>query len=147
MSSIKPFVDASEQRKRTINRIVTMAMFLAMVLPGLAFADGADQSAQDSICGILNTVNKLLSVASVVVVTIAIIFSGYQIAFAHKRISDVAPVLIGGIMIGAAAQIAKMIMGGTSTGSQCTALSGSGNGVAMLMDHLHTAVQFVQHYA
>ena len=31
---------------------------------------------------------------SVAVVTIAIIFAGYQIAFAHKRISDVAPILL-----------------------------------------------------
>ncbi|WP_199757161.1 hypothetical protein [Pedobacter sp. KBW06] len=28
-------------------------------------------------------------------------------AAAHKRISDVAPILIGGVLIGAAAQIAK----------------------------------------
>ncbi|MNJ79190.1 Type IV secretion system protein virB2 precursor [compost metagenome] len=43
-------------------------------------------------------------------VTIAVIFAGYQIAFAHKRIGDVAPVLIGGFLIGAAAQIAKMLL-------------------------------------
>lgn len=48
---------------------------------------------------------------SVAVVTIAIIFAGYQIAFAHKRISDVAPILIGGVLIGAAGQIAKMLVG------------------------------------
>ena len=49
---------------------------------------------------------------SVTVVTIAIIFAGYQIAFAHKRISDVAPILIGGVLIGAAGQIAKMLVDG-----------------------------------
>lgn len=146
MSTIKPFVDQSAQRKLMFNRMMMMAMCLAIVVPGLAFAQSADQQAQDSICGILTTINKLLSVASVVVVTIAVIFSGYQIAFAHKRISDVAPVLIGGVMIGAAAQIAKMIMGGTDSGSKCSAMSGSGNGVSMLMDHLHSAAQFVQHY-
>ena len=42
--------------------------------------------------------------------TIAVIFAGYQIAFNHKRISDVAPVLIGGFLIGAAAQIANMLL-------------------------------------
>lgn len=55
-------------------------------------------------------INALLNVASIAVVTIAIIFAGYQIAFNHKRISDVAPVLIGGFLIGAAAQIAKMLL-------------------------------------
>jgi len=149
MSTIKPFVDNSAQHKRKImlNRIAIFAICLAIIIPSLALADGADQQAQDSICGILTTINKLLTVASVVVVTIAVIFSGYQIAFAHKRISDVAPVLIGGVLIGAASQIAKMIMGGTDSGSKCSAMSGSGTGVSMLMDHLHSAVQFVQHYA
>lgn len=47
------------------------------------------------------------------------IFAGYQIAFAHKRISDVAPVLIGGVLIGAAGQIAKMLVAnGGSCGAQ-----------------------------
>ena len=43
---------------------------------------------------------------SVTVVTIAFVFAGYQIAFNHKRITDVAPVLVGAIVIGAAAQLA-----------------------------------------
>jgi type IV secretion system protein VirB2 len=50
-------------------------------------------------------------------VTIAVVFAGYQIAFAHKRIADVAPILIGGVLIGAAGQIAKMVIG--DTGQQC----------------------------
>jgi type IV secretion system protein VirB2 len=52
----------------------------------------------------------ILNVASIAVVTVAVIFAGYQIAFNHKRIGDVAPVVIGGFLIGAAAQIAKMLL-------------------------------------
>jgi type IV secretion system protein VirB2 len=63
------------------------------------------------VTGFLNNINGLLNLASIAVVTIAIIFAGYQIAFAHKRIADVAPILIGGLLIGAAAQIAKMLIG------------------------------------
>lgn len=59
---------------------------------------------------------------SVAVVTIAIIFAGYQIAFAHKRISDVAPILIGGVLIGAAGQIAKMLVGSADSCSAQTAM-------------------------
>jgi len=55
-------------------------------------------------------INSLLNVASIAVVTIAVIFAGYQIAFSHKRIGDVAPVLIGGFLIGAASQIARMLL-------------------------------------
>jgi len=38
-------------------------------------------------------------------------FAGYQIAFAHKRLSDVAPVLVGGLLIGGAATIAGWFVG------------------------------------
>jgi len=52
------------------------------------------------------------------VVTIAIVFAGYQIAFAHKRFSDVMPVLIGGFMVGGAAALASMLVsGGTTAGA------------------------------
>jgi len=138
--AIKPFVSTA-QRKPFLTRLVIMAMTAAIILPGLAFADG---DATSNVCGVLGTVNKLLNVASVAVVTIAIIFSGYQIAFAHKRISDVAPALIGGVMIGAAAQIAKMVIGGQDTSQTCGAQQLN---TSMLMDHVHSAVQFIQNYA
>ena len=65
----------------------------------------------DTTCKFATNINMILNAISVVVVTIAIVFSGYQIAFAHKRIADVAPILIGGVLIGAASQIAKMLIG------------------------------------
>ena len=65
--------------------------------------------------GVVNTfltnIGAILSAASIAVVTIAIIFAGYQIAFNNKRISDVAPILVGGLLIGGAGQIATMIIG------------------------------------
>lgn len=72
------------------------------------------------VCGFFNSLNGLLNMASIAVVTIAIVFAGYQIAFAHKRIADVAPILIGGLLIGAAAQIARMLLGPEA--GECTAL-------------------------
>jgi type IV secretion system protein VirB2 len=141
--AIKPFVNTAAQRKRVLDRAVVLAMTAAIILPGLAMAQSND--ATNSICSVLGTVNVLLNTASVIVVTIAIIFSGYQIAFAHKRIAEVAPALIGGVMIGAAAQIAKMVIGGSSTGSACGATQV--NQTTMLMDGLHSAAQFLQHYA
>ncbi|MFL6593482.1 MAG: TrbC/VirB2 family protein [Luteimonas sp.] len=81
--------------------------------PGIALAQAApDFGGTDSkVTGFLQNVNGLLNLASIAVVTIAVIFAGYQIAFAHKRIADVAPILIGGFLIGAAAQIARMLVG------------------------------------
>lgn len=51
-----------------------------------------------------------MQVASVAVVTIAVIMAGYQIAFAHKRVADVAPILVGALVIGAAGQIASWLI-------------------------------------
>lgn len=59
----------------------------------------------------------ILKVASVSIVTIAVVFAGYQIAFAHKRLSDVAPILIGGLLIGGAATIAGWFVNDWKTDS------------------------------
>jgi len=79
------------------------------LLPIVAWAQDV-AGATTRVQSFFGNINALLNVASIAVVTIAIIFAGYQIAFNHKRIGDVAPVLIGGFLIGAAAQIAKMLL-------------------------------------
>ena len=88
---------------------VTALAVAALAFPELAFAqDGS--GAKTSVTTFFTNLNGLLNVASIAIVTIAVIFAGYQIAFNHKRVGDVAPVLIGGFLIGAAAQIAKMLL-------------------------------------
>src|SRR3546814_5115639 len=79
------------------------------LLPAFAWAQDAIGE-NGAVCKFFSNINNILNIASIAVVTIAVIFAGYQIAFAHKRISDVAPVLIGGLLIGGAAQFAKMLM-------------------------------------
>jgi len=110
----------------------------SLLVAGAAMAGGNTNYAgtDGKVCGFLSNTNGLLNMASVAVVTIAVIIAGYQIAFAHKRIADVAPLLIGGCLIGAAGQLAKMLIG--DTGSTCS--SGSGSGTGML-------IQMIQHYA
>ncbi|TCZ87236.1 TrbC/VirB2 family protein [Lysobacter sp. N42] len=99
-------------RTRTPRSLLAALALLALVaLPGLAFAQSGLEGTDNDVRDFFRNINSLLNIASVAVVTIAVIFAGYQIAFAHKRISDVAPVLIGGFMIGAAAQIANMLIG------------------------------------
>lgn len=88
---------------------IAAAAVAALAFPELAFAqDGS--GATTSVTTFFTNINNLLNVASIAIVTIAVIFAGYQIAFNHKRVGDVAPVLIGGFLIGAAAQIAKMLI-------------------------------------
>jgi type IV secretion system protein VirB2 len=80
---------------------------------GLNSARGAGSSGDtlSSVTNFLGNVETILDAASIAVVTFAIIFAGYQIAFNTKRISDVAPVLIGGVLIGGATQLATMLVG------------------------------------
>ena len=88
---------------------IAAVVVAALAFPELAFAqDGS--GAKTSVTTFFTNLNGLLNVASIAIVTIAVIFAGYQIAFNHKRVGDVAPVLIGGFLIGAAAQIAKMLI-------------------------------------
>nr|UZH43822.1 TrbC/VirB2 family protein [Lysobacter antibioticus] len=98
--------------KNFVSAFGMAALFVSMlVLPEVAFAQpGGGANAEERVSGFINNLNSLLNIASIAVVTIAVIFAGYQIAFAHKRIADVAPVLIGGFLIGAAAQLANMVI-------------------------------------
>lgn len=99
---------SSDQAKKFLSPLLMAVVFVGILaMPGMAMA----QEATDRVEEFFGNLNSLLNIASIAVVTIAVIFAGYQIAFAHKRISDVAPVLIGGFLIGAAAQIARMLLG------------------------------------
>ena len=112
---------ASTQMAATCKSLLKAAILVGAVLALPAFAasnNGYDDTA-DSVCGFFGNVNNILTIASIAVVTIAVIFAGYQIAFAHKRIGDVAPILIGGLLIGAAGQIAAMVMPKNENSSKC----------------------------
>ena len=102
---------ANAQAKSVLSAFFMAVVFVgALTAPELAMA--ADEAeATDRVAEFFGNLNALLNVASIAVVTIAVVFAGYQIAFNNKRISDVAPVLIGGFLIGAAAQIANMLLG------------------------------------
>lgn len=103
--------------QRTLKTLLMAIAFAGAAFVPEVFAQGTNFGGTDQkVCGFFNNINGLLNIASIAVVTIAVIFAGYQIAFAHKRIADVAPILIGGLLIGAAGQIAKMLLG-ESTGA------------------------------
>lgn len=92
--------------------LTTSAAFAA-VTPPVASEDGGGLGV---VTTFLDNIATILNAASLVVVTIAIVFAGYQIAFNNKRISDVAPVLLGGVLIGGAGAIAGMLLAGGEVG-------------------------------
>lgn len=122
------FKPAGQHSNNGLPYFLTLAAFVAFFIAPEALATPDFGDTGQKVCGFFDNINGLLNLASIAVVTIAVIFAGYQIAFAHKRIADVAPILIGGLLIGAAAQIANMLIG--DTGQNCT--------TAMLMNVLPT---------
>lgn len=116
------------------------ALFVtALLVANVAMAtDGGYAGADKKVCGFLTNVNNILNMGSVAVVTIAVIVAGYQIAFAHKRIAEVSPILIGGVLIGAAGQLANMLIG--DTGQKCPSGGGSETGMMLIQ-------QALQYYA
>lgn len=60
--------------------------------------------------GTLSTIISWLQGIGVLVITIAIIWAAFRIAFQGARINDVAPIFIGGILFGSAPLIASMVI-------------------------------------
>lgn len=119
------------------------AIAALIIVPCMAMAQVGTGDLTSATCGVLGKVKTLLNAVSIIVVTIAVIFSGYQIAFAHKRIGDVAPVFIGGLLIGAAGQIANMLIADNSgTTGGCTS-----TGMADPLTRLAGLLQSLGHYA
>ena len=52
-------------------------------------------------------VHSALNLAAILVVTLATTWAGYQIAFRHKSVSAVAPLLVGSWAFAAALQLAR----------------------------------------
>ncbi|WP_082876945.1 TrbC/VirB2 family protein [Hydrogenophaga crassostreae] len=90
---------------KTVLSLCLLFSVMAASSSAIAGAPGFD-AACTNVRGFFENFEWLLKLVSISIVTIAIVFAGYQIAFAHKRLSDVAPVLIGGLLIGGASAIA-----------------------------------------
>ncbi|RYG13346.1 MAG: hypothetical protein EON92_05775 [Burkholderiales bacterium] len=52
-------------------------------------------------------VHSALNLAAILVVTLATMWAGYQIAFRHKSVSAVVPLLAGSLAFAAALQLAR----------------------------------------
>lgn len=76
----------------------------------MALLVSAEVATEGPLCSFFQNIDNVLNTASVAVVVISLTLAGYQVAFAHKRVADTVPIVIGGLMIGASAQIAKLLM-------------------------------------
>lgn len=113
MKNSNKFISALELQ---VIGCMVLVFFATALAPEAAFAQSDFTAACDKVTGFFARFETILRVASISIVTIAVVFAGYQIAFAHKRLSDVAPVLIGGLLIGGAATIAGWFVGDLEDG-------------------------------
>jgi type IV secretion system protein VirB2 len=81
---------------------------LAILFSDTVFAQAATTGSFGNIEVMASKISDLLKTLSIVVITIAFCFVGYQVAFANKRFADVMPVVVGAIIVGGALQLATL---------------------------------------
>lgn len=84
-------------------------VFLVMVSPFLlpeAYAQNLNQ-----VNTVMKTIESALSAIAVSVFTVCIMWAGYKMAFQGARWSDIAHIVIGGLIFAAASGIASMLVG------------------------------------
>jgi type IV secretion system protein VirB2 len=59
----------------------------------------------------LTNIQGVLTGLSIVVVTLAVLYVGYKILFGGSTFKELAPVIIGALIIGGGAQIATLLVG------------------------------------
>lgn len=100
------------KRVKFRNPAVSVLMYAAVILFCMidtAFAGGAAGGFEKIEEGVTE-VNDMLVVIGVGVLSISIVFAGFKIAFQKASMGEVAPVLVGGLLIGGAASLAGWIV-------------------------------------
>jgi type IV secretion system protein VirB2 len=85
--------------------LVIAATAISLVFVNPAFAWGA------KVTPFIAQIVSGLKEVSVPLITVALIFVGYQIAFSSKTLSALVPVVIGSLLIGAAPLLASGLIG------------------------------------
>lgn len=94
------------QQKHTAGKLAFAAVLsagLCLLMVEPAFAAGLTK-----VTGFISTIQTLLQGLGAVVVSIAVMWVGYKMLFRGAAFSDVSQVLVGGILIGAAVEIAAL---------------------------------------
>lgn len=90
------------------NILFMLAMFgAAFLMAEPAFA----ATGTGSVNSFFENVKTILTSVSVVVVTLAVMWSGYKMLFGGSSLRECGPVLIGAVVIGSASWIASQLVG------------------------------------
>ena len=86
------------------------SLMVAVAMGLLFVTQPAMAAGSDDIKGFLTEVHTALKGVGVIVVTIAFVIAGYKIIFGGQTVREVAPIVIGGLVIGAASYLAGLII-------------------------------------
>lgn len=81
--------------------------FLLFCSPEFAYAAGGGL---DKVNNFMENVADILRGASVISVTVAVMFAGYKFLFTQATIMEVGKIVIAGLLIGGASEIARYIV-------------------------------------
>lgn len=85
---------------------VFIAILVTLMLPNLTFGAGG----LDKVNTLMSSISSALYAVGVVVLTIAIMWAGFKIMYQGQTLREVAPPLLGGILVGAASGIAGLLI-------------------------------------
>ncbi|MDK4565485.1 TrbC/VirB2 family protein [Kingella kingae] len=108
MKKFKALLNACKIEANNFRQIL-LTTFIALSAENAMAAGGA--GGLDGIKSIFTEVMKALDSISLVVVTIAFAIAGYKVVFGGRTIQEVSPILIGGVIIGAAGYLASLTLG------------------------------------
>ena len=97
--------------KMTIEKFSSAKTLVCIALAlcsGAALAAGGVSG--ESVQTLFETVLDALQMAAVPVVTIAVCWAGYKVIWGNQTIAEVAPLVIGAILIGASPWIAELLV-------------------------------------
>lgn len=83
----------------------------AILVGSITLSQFAHSAGLSKVNSIMEKVSSALQTAAVVTVTVAVFWAGYKIVFGGQTFREAAPILIGGVVIGSAAQIASLLVG------------------------------------
>ena len=92
------------------SKTLKAAMLGAVAMTALFAMEPALAQGLEKANTLVENLLTVLRAISIGVVTIAIIFAGYKIAFSRASFSDVVPFLIGGFLVGGAAEIGRFLI-------------------------------------
>lgn len=106
MKKFKALLAAAKTETTNFRKLLVTTFVLLSAQNAMAGGGGLG-----GIKSIFEEVQKALDTIAVVVVTVAFVVAGYKVVFGGRTIQEVSPILIGGVIIGAASYLAGLVLG------------------------------------